>query len=160
LIAYHLPLDASIDCGNNVTIIKKIGIKNFVPFGIYDGNYIGYSGEFDSPTNIETISKLLEVDLNDRYIRYLSFGKKNIKSVAVISGGGSSCLNEAIDKNIDLFITGELQHYNYHTVLEGKINLLAAGHYYTETFGVKALAEKIKNELGIDYIFCDHPTNF
>ncbi len=160
LIGYHLPLDASIDVGNNASIMRQIGIKEFVSFGNYHGVYIGYSGTFDKSLDIETIAKSLKVDLNERYIRYLSFGKKNIKSVAVVSGGGSSCLVEAIEKNIDLFITGEVPHYNYHTVLEGKINLLAAGHYYTETFGVKALAENIKKEFGIDYVFCDHPTNF
>jgi len=88
----------------------------------------------------------------------LDFGNEKIKNIGVVSGGGSSALNEAIDKDLDCFVTGEIPHYAYQLAKEGKINLIAAGHYATETLGVKALMNPVKEKFNVEVKFIDAPS--
>lgn len=86
------------------------------------------------------------------------FGKKKISRIGVISGGGSFALQEAADKGIDVLLIGEFKHGAYHTAKELGIHVIAAGHYQTETFGVKALMPVLKKKFGVDVVFLDAPT--
>ncbi|OHD20550.1 MAG: Nif3-like dinuclear metal center hexameric protein, partial [Spirochaetes bacterium GWC1_27_15] len=156
LIAFHLPLDCNSECGNNAQILKRIGVSDLVSFGYYKGFPIGFMGEFDNSLDIDQICNKLGLLLHG--IKYLNFGTKEIKKIAVVSGGGGSCFDEAIQKKVDLFITGDAEHTLYHMAAENKINLLFAGHYFTETFGIKAIQKKIEEEFNIYTIFCDIPT--
>jgi len=161
LIASHLPLDAHSEFGNNIVLAKKIGIKKPEPFLLYNDTYIGFKGELERSLPIEIIVERLGTTMKD--VRcYLPFGKKEIKTVGIVSGGAGSGGNvhDAIAEKLDLYISGEGRHSTYHKALEGKINVLLAGHYFTETFGVKALGEKIKKELKIECEFIDCPTGF
>ncbi|HOJ64395.1 MAG TPA: Nif3-like dinuclear metal center hexameric protein [Spirochaetota bacterium] len=158
LISYHLPLDAHPEYGNNAQILKKLGIINMQPFGKYKGNLIGFKGECEKPITIENICDKLGVILNKNNVSYLGFGKKEIKKIGVVSGGASDNVYDAIEEKLDLFITGESSHEIYHTALENNINVLFAGHYHTETFGIKAIQNKIEEEFKIYTIFCDIPT--
>lgn len=156
LIAYHLPLDSHELYGNNIQILKRINVKNTVPFGYYRGFPVGFEGISEIAFSIDDVLNML--NLNKKNILYLDNGTKKIKKIAVLSGDGESYFDEAIEKNIDLFITGERNHILYHKSIESKINILFAGHYFTETFGVKALMEHISEKLGIDGEFIDIPT--
>jgi len=158
LISYHLPLDANIEYGNNSEILRKLGINEIEPFGKYKGNFIGFKGETDRPFSIENICDKLGVFLNKNNVHYLGFGKKEIKKIGVVSGGAADNIYDAIAENLDLFITGDSSHEVYHVALENKINVLFAGHYHTETFGIKAIQKKIEKEFNIYTIFCDIPT--
>jgi putative NIF3 family GTP cyclohydrolase 1 type 2 len=158
MIAYHLPLDCHPAYGNNAQILKKIGIENKKPFGFYKGIQIGFAGADDKPFSIIDICGRLGIEINGETVRYLGFGKKDIVNIAVVSGGGGSCFAEAVDTNTDLFITGDAEHELYHSAKENNINLLFAGHYFTETFGVKALCELVRNEFNISTAFCEIPT--
>jgi putative NIF3 family GTP cyclohydrolase 1 type 2 len=87
------------------------------------------------------------------------FGKKDCTTAAVISGGSASSVREAIEsKDIDLFVTGESSHSVYHECLEGKINMIAGGHYNTEVWGVQAVIRHCMAETGIECEFVDVPT--
>jgi putative NIF3 family GTP cyclohydrolase 1 type 2 len=78
--------------------------------------------------------------------------------VAVVTGAASSFLREARDAGIDTFITGEGPHHTFFDAEEWGLNLIYAGHYATETVGVKALAEHLEGKFGIPWDFIDHPT--
>jgi dinuclear metal center YbgI/SA1388 family protein len=158
LIAYHLPLDCHAIYGNNIQILKKIGIENNIPFGHYKGMQIGFMGDMVEALDIDDICGKLGIKINGETVRYLDFGKKNISRIAAVSGGGGSCFCDAITENADLFITGDAEHELYHTAKENNINLLFAGHYFTETFGVKALCELVRNEFNISTAFSEIPT--
>ena len=89
----------------------------------------------------------------------LDFGKKQIKTVAIISGGAGDDLDQAIAANVDLYITGELGHEQYHLARENNISVIAAGHYNTETVGVSLVMEKLTKDTGIEGVFIHSPTN-
>jgi putative NIF3 family GTP cyclohydrolase 1 type 2 len=88
----------------------------------------------------------------------LAFGPAEIRSVAVVSGSGSSTLAEAISKGLDCFVTGEGRHEDHHLALEGRINALYIGHYQSETLGVKAMGKEIAAKFGVETVFIDEPT--
>ena len=107
------------------------------------------------------MSKAIEVTATQFATVMLNKTKLNhneITKIAVVSGGGSFSINEAINNDIDLLITGDPDHTLYHTAKENNINILFAGHYFTETFGIKAIQEVIENKFKISTIFLDIPT--
>jgi putative NIF3 family GTP cyclohydrolase 1 type 2 len=142
--------------GNNVSLLKFIGIKeeSFRPFGLYHCNYISYSGEFKNPIEIKTIdSKLKEIALDKVYS--FPFGKKFIRTVGVVSGGGSFAGAECKNKDIDLFITGETSHELYNYAKDSQLSIIFASHYATEIFGVMNLGKLINEKFGISFTFID-----
>lgn len=156
LFAAHLPLDAHPFLGNNAQIALRLGMKSFDPFANFRGNWIGFKGRLPFPMTLEEVGSLLG------YSPVLSIALKNhdrkIESVAIVSGSGGSDLEEAIREGVDLFITGEFHHDKFHIAKEGKIDVLAFGHYQSETFGVKALQRWSEKELNIDTVFIDSET--
>jgi len=154
LIAQHLPLDMHPEIGNNAQILKLLDANELLPFGMEKGCFYGYKTEFPRGLTIEQINN----KLNIKNKIYLDFGNKSIKKTAVVSGSGSKFLNEAINDNIDLFITGDSEHIVYHAAKESGINVLFAGHYYTETFGIKALMGLIEKNFKVETFFIDIPT--
>ena len=89
----------------------------------------------------------------------LDFGNEKIKTVAIISGGAGDDLEQAIADNVDLYITGELGHEQFHLAKENEISVIAGGHYNTETVGVSLVMEKLMQETNIQGVFIDAPTN-
>jgi dinuclear metal center YbgI/SA1388 family protein len=157
LYASHLPLDLHPTLGNNANIAKAAGLKELRPFGLYKGENIGFEGVFPRPVTIKSVSDAIK-KLYGGPVSTLPFGPQKIRGAAVISGGGTACLPEAIEKKIDLFITGEPSHENHHLALEGKINVVYGGHYHTEKPGVMALGEFLSKKFGIETVFLDVPT--
>ena len=157
LIAYHLPLDANNPYGNNFGLAKKIGLNNLEQFGFWHNMKIGVRGEFDSPKSIDEISLLIGKHTHTEP-RKFSVGKKQIKTVGISSGGSSDLTQQAADEKLDLFISGEFSHEDYHLAQELGINVIAAGHYGTEITGVSLIKEKIDKELALKTIFIDLPT--
>lgn len=157
LYACHIPLDANDDVGNNYGLAKKIDVKNLGAFGLWHSMSIGVQGEFETEVSLEEICNRLK-EHSVKPIKMLSFGKKDIKTIAIVSGGAEDLLTEAIEKNIDVYITGELSHETYHTAKEHSINVIAGGHYDTEIIGVSLVAEKVKKEKGLETVFLDVPT--
>ena len=155
LIAYHLPLDAHAQVGNNAVILKKLDIESFIPFAECKSTQIGCIGSVKTAFTIKNI--LDKLGLKDNY-KYLDFGTKDIKKIGVVSGGGTSWLQEAIQNGVELFITGDSSHQDYHVIKEHGINVLFAGHYFTETFGINALKDVIFKDFNISIKFADIPT--
>ena len=157
LYAAHLPLDMNEEFGNNVGLAHTLGLKEIKPFGEHKGVKIGFKGLLEKPkTRAEIITELFGGW--DNSIKMLPFGKDQIQSVAMISGDAPFELLQAIDEDIDLYLTGESSHVLYHTALEAGINVIFGGHYATEVYGVKLLADKVSKELSIETVFIDVPT--
>ena len=157
LYAAHIPLDANKEVGNNYGLANRLGLQNQEEFGFWRGMGIGVKGKFESQLSIDQVISKLFVD-NQKPLCVLPFGKKEISTVGIISGGASHDVYQAIEQNLDLYITGEIGHDNYHQCLENKINFIAGGHYQTETVGVSLLMKKLKEEKNIDTVFIDVPT--
>ncbi|OQX21704.1 MAG: Nif3-like dinuclear metal center hexameric protein [Candidatus Altiarchaeales archaeon A3] len=157
LYATHLPLDKHLEVGNNIQFLKIFGInKEIKEFGTYHGIKIGYAGRFEKEKNLSDFVSEVEKNLNTG-CEILKFGMTKIRSVGVVSGGAASLIDEAIE-SVDCFVTGEPSHQVYHIAKEGKINVIFAGHYATETLGVKAMAKLINKKFGIETKFIDVPT--
>ncbi|WP_297418660.1 Nif3-like dinuclear metal center hexameric protein [Thermococcus sp.] len=157
LYAAHLPLDVHPEVGNNVELLKLLGLEPKGPFGEYRGLSIGYWGEFERPEPIEKVAQIIAEKL-DATVKTYEFGKREIKTVGAVSGEGAFALEEAWKKGIDLLITGEFGHADYLTAIDLPQSVLVAGHYKTETLGVKALMGLLKERFGLDVFFIDEPT--
>lgn len=157
LYACHLPLDAHPEIGNNAGIAHRLGLINLQPFGEWHGCTIGIKGEMPRESSLDDILERLFPDGN-KPVHVLPFGIKKIRSIGIISGGASDEIQQAIDQDLDIYITGEIAHQKYHVALEHKIHVIAGGHYQTETVGVRLVAERLGRETGIDTVFIDVPT--
>ena len=159
LYASHLPLDKHEIYGNAAQLAKLINLQNLKPFGKYHDETVGFAGELDSEQNIIEFVQHLKEELNTNKIKALPFGKKEVKTVAIVTGGGSFALTEAAENGFDVLLTGETSHQSFHPAKEEKINVVFAGHYATETLGLKALAALIKEKFDIEVGFIDIPTD-
>ena len=156
LYACHLPLDWHPEYGNNAELLRVLSIKKMGEFGEYHGKRIGYWGKTSTAMPMDAFVKLVDKALKTRSW-YVDFGRR-VRNVGVVSGGGWSAIHDAEELGIDTFLTGEPSHSAYSLAEEMKVNLIFAGHYATETLGVKAVGEMLKKKLGLAVEFIDHPT--
>jgi dinuclear metal center YbgI/SA1388 family protein len=155
----HLPLDAHHQFGNNIQLANALKLKFVEPFGDYHGTTIGFQGELPSKMSIEKVSSAFQTFCGGTPT-ILPFGKKDIESIGIVSGGGSKAIPEAVEKNLDCFITGESFHSDHHFALESKMNVIYLGHYHSEKCGVKAIGKEIEKKFKIETTFLDEPTLF
>ena len=157
LCAYHIPLDANNPYGNNYGLASRLDLKNCQPFGSWRGMVLGVKGELEAPLTLDEIAQ--KIARPGHAVRsVLPLGKEKIKTVGIISGGASEDVADAAELGLDCYITGEFMHEDYHIAQESKINVIAGGHYETETVGVSLVMQKVQQELGIECIFIDEPT--
>lgn len=157
LIAYHIPLDANEFVGNNFGLAKRIGLEKVRPFGKWRGMTLGASGELPSECTIEELAQKLFPN-GEKPAHIFPFGKKMIKKVAIISGGAGDDFSQAVKIGADAYITGEVGHEEFHAIEESGINVIAGGHYNTETVGVQLVQKRLEEDKGLDTVFIDIPT--
>jgi len=157
LYACHLPLDAHAELGNNAVLAGMLGLRDVMPFGEYHGVKIGLKGRLEPALTVDEIVRLA-LPAGDAPRSLLPFGPKTVSRVAVVSGGAAFESLQAIAEGIELYVTGEPSHSVYHEAMEAGLNFVAAGHYATEVHGVKAVAERVARELGIQTVFIEYPT--
>lgn len=157
LFACHLPLDAHPLYGNNAQMCIKLGIEGFEPFCKYKGRYIGFKGRMPRPMTVEEVSKALGFHGKAGVVS-LGFGKPLVETCGIVSGAGGDDVSDAIAEGLDLYITGTCPHEVYHLCKESGMNVLAGGHYLSETFGVRALQRLTEEEFGIGTVFIDAET--
>jgi dinuclear metal center YbgI/SA1388 family protein len=157
LYAVHLPLDQHPTLGNNAGLAELLGLENIEPFGLYHGRKIGYKGTFPVPLGIEAAVQRIGF-MGRPPLGVYPFGREKNASCAVVSGGAAAEALQALDEGIDLFVTGEMSHEVYHQCLEGRLNMIAGGHYSTEVWGVRRVMERCATELHLDVEFIDVPT--
>lgn len=156
LYAAHLPLDLHREYGNNAQLSRMLGLQNLRKFGRYHGIKIGYAGTFEKPVTVDAIRAVLNRKLNTT-CRVFRFGRDRIRSIGIISGGGGSILPEACRQRLDCFLVGEIDLAIYNAAKEYGMNLIVAGHYATETVGVRALMPLVKEAFGVGTVFVDDP---
>jgi dinuclear metal center YbgI/SA1388 family protein len=157
LYAAHLPLDQDPELGNNAGLADLLEIQNREPFGLYRGRKIGYKGKLARPLTIEEAVKRIAFAGRPPLGVY-PFGEGESRTCAVVSGGAAEEALQAIEEGIDLYVTGESSHTVYHQALEGRLNLIAGGHYATEVWGVRRLMERCAAQLNMAVEFIDVPT--
>lgn len=155
LYASHLPLDKHPEVGNNPLLARQLGLEVRGEFGLFDGQMIGVWGECDwaRADLVERVRQLL-----GRAPRVLGFGPERVRRVGVVTGGGGGIIPQAAAAGLDSYVTGEGAHWTYFDAEELRLNVLYAGHYATETIGVKALAAHLEERFGLPWSFLDHPT--
>ncbi|MBR9679795.1 MAG: Nif3-like dinuclear metal center hexameric protein [Candidatus Altiarchaeota archaeon] len=148
LYSCHLPLDVHPKIGNNVLIMQALGITEYERFG-----KIGYSAKL----KLE-LSELVSL-VSDKIgkTNLLKFGSDKVNNLIVSSGGSTDTVFSAPTGST--FLLGEFQHYGYHFAKEKQLNIISAGHYATETFGVRALGNTIQKKFGLECKFIDIPTH-
>jgi dinuclear metal center YbgI/SA1388 family protein len=155
--AYHLPLDAHPEVGNNALIADGLGCTQREPFGVHRGRPIGFAGHFpgDGIASTELFERVGA--LVGRAPLVFDSGRARVRRIGIISGGGASILDEAVNANLDAFLTGEPSEPAMAQARETAVHFIAAGHYATETFGVRALGERVAQRFGVGHEFIDVP---
>jgi dinuclear metal center YbgI/SA1388 family protein len=161
LYSAHIPLDVHPEVGNNAVLARQLGLMDIEPFGDHKGVLIGAAGRVPAAFNTRealrsAIAATLSIDLNG--IRLIPGGLEEVSKVGVITGGAGSAIGQARDAGCDAFITGEGAAHTYFDAMELGINVFYAGHYATETLGVRALAEHLGTRFALPWEFHDHPT--
>jgi dinuclear metal center YbgI/SA1388 family protein len=154
LYVCHLPLDAHGDVGNNVQMAKILGLSHLKTFAPYKGKNLGWWGMTDEALTNELIAKRLGF----YYPFILPYGKKEIHTVGFVSGAGSDDVDAAMELGLDCFVTGVAQHEQFSDCVEGKMNMVAGGHYDSEVFGVKAVGKLLSEKYGLETKFLSDPS--
>jgi dinuclear metal center YbgI/SA1388 family protein len=158
LYAVHLPLDAHPEVGNNAEMARLLRLADTRAFGTYHRLDIGVAGVLEPPLDIPTlIGRVIEA-LGTPPIRVLDHGPDEIRTVGCVSGGAASMMDQAATEELDAYITGETSHTFFHQAAERGLNVVFAGHYATETLGVKALARHLEDRFGVETVFLHIPT--
>ena len=154
LLAYHLPLDAHPELGNNAQLAKLLGIQGNHSLQVGDTNSVVRHGHIPNGIRLDKFVERVKAQLH-REPLVEAAGPNEIHTVAWCTGGGQSYIELAAEKGIDLFITGEASEQTIHTAREMGIHFVSAGHHATERYGVKALGEHLAKELALDVSFVD-----
>lgn len=153
--ASHLPLDVHPTLGNNACLAGELGIEPVGNFGVFSGQPVGVWGNL--LIRREALAARLD-DLLGVRVKLIPGGPEMISRVGVITGGAGSMIETAVEARLDAFVTGEGAHHTYFDAMENRINVYYAGHYATETFGVRALGRHLEERFGLPFEFLDSPT--
>jgi len=158
LYVAHLPLDGHEELGNAAGLADLLGLDSRERFGRIGPEYAGLAGQADG-LRPEDVRETLEADLDHGAggVRHLDFGPDRIDEVAILTGSGADWFDEALDRGVDTFVTGEGKQKLYHEAKEAGVHVYLAGHYATETFGVRALAA-LAADWGLETTMFDAPT--
>jgi len=156
LLAYHLVLDAHDAYGNNALIARDFELASVEPFGEHQGHRIGRRGRFDPPVPSAAFVERVRAVFGGEPLVF-PFGPDPVASVGIVSGGAVHDVAQAVAAGLDAYITGEAKEFVQEYAREAGITYVAAGHYRTETFGVRALGELLQRELGLAHVFLDVP---
>jgi dinuclear metal center YbgI/SA1388 family protein len=157
LAAYHLPLDAHPEIGNNALLARALGADTLEPFALHRGEPIGFLAELpdDGLTVHELSTRVHEILAREPLV--FAAGPARVRRVAIVSGAGADYLADAAAAGADAFITGEPAERVMAQARELDVHFLAAGHYATETLGIRRLGEHLSERFGLRHVFIDVP---
>jgi dinuclear metal center YbgI/SA1388 family protein len=151
LAAYHLPLDAHPQVGNNALLAEALGASSHVPFAD-----VGRGATFAEPVGAaELFARVAAVTGREPLV--FDAGPAEVRRLAIVSGGAASRLDPAIAEGYDAFLTGEPKENVMADAREAGVHFIAAGHYATETFGVRRLGDLLAERFGIVHSWVDLP---
>jgi dinuclear metal center YbgI/SA1388 family protein len=151
----HLPLDAHPRLGNNVQLCNALGFRALKPFFVSRETALGFQAA--TRLNRDELALRLAKAVGGR-VEVIPGGPAVCRRIGVVTGGAGSELKKAVAEGVDTFITGEGPHWTFALAEELGVNVLYAGHYATETFGVRALAAHLAQRFRVPWSFIDHPT--
>jgi dinuclear metal center YbgI/SA1388 family protein len=157
LAAYHLPLDAHPEIGNNALLRDALGLDpDERPFGEAKGSAVGLIGRTADPIDIAELRRRLTEAVGQDPLVF-DAGPERISSVGIVTGSGGFALHEAGPLGLDALVTGEPSEPVMGEAREYGIHFLAGGHYATETFGIRRLGELVAERFGVEHEFIDVP---
>lgn len=148
----HLPLDFHPEIGNNILLARAMCLKSIQPILLKDGFATAVVGEWDGSRN--DLQKAIENAVG-RAAQFCACGNETPGKVAVMTGDAGSEVGKIAELGIDTFVTGEGPHWSFIEAEERKMNVFYAGHYATETFGVKALGQWLVKEFNLQATFLE-----
>lgn len=153
LLAYHLPLDAHPELGNNAQMGRKLGLT---PVGSAGEHNLVMLGQLGMGIDIKStvLAAYVARHFGGRVTLYAS-SSRAVRTIAWCTGAGGGFLRDAIEAGADAFITGEISEHHIHEARESNVTLIAAGHHATERGGVAALGAYIAERYGVRYQFID-----
>jgi dinuclear metal center YbgI/SA1388 family protein len=159
LLAYHLPLDAHPEKGNNVLWLNRLGFTvEGVALGGSRGMPIGAIGAAPKRLILSDVVEQITRETGVAPLVY-ALGPQTVRRLGVVTGGGQGYLLEAIARGCDTFLTGEVGEPTQGIAQEEGVNFIAAGHYNSEKIGVRALGTLLQAQFGVETIFCDVPNS-
>ncbi len=153
LLAYHLPLDAHPEVGNNVQLAAIMDWSVAARFGEQD---LVLEGSPSQPQSLQELSRDIETRL-DTSVLAIAAGDHPVTRLAWCSGAAQGFIEAAAARGVDAFVSGEVSEPTFHLARELGIHYVAAGHHATERYGVQALGAEIANRFGISQQFIDIP---
>ena len=152
LIAYHLPLDAHPEFGNNIQLAQCMGWIHEAAFG--DQNLLNIGTLPESQGSLKTLSARIAAETG-RTPTAIGRQDKPLRRIAWCTGGAQGYFQAAIDAGADVYVTGEISEAQYHLARETDTAFIAAGHHATERYGIQALAQAAARQFGIETCFFD-----
>ncbi len=151
----HLPLDLHPEVGNNILLAQALEIGRPEPFFPHNRQNLGFavSTQIDRAELIGRLKRVL-----GRELWVCPAGPAEVRRVGILTGGAGAEVERAKAEGIDTFVTGEGPHHTFALAEELRVNLIYGGHYATETFGVRALAERVASQFALPWSFVDHPS--
>ena len=154
LLAYHLPLDAHPEVGNNVQLARTLNIEVDGELRDQSNHLCGMYGHLAQLTSAENFKQQID-HLLQRKSTHIHAGTSDITTIGWCTGAGQNFIEVAAQQKLDAYISGEISEATTHTAREAKIHYFAAGHHATERYGVQALAEHLAKYFGIEHEFVD-----
>jgi dinuclear metal center YbgI/SA1388 family protein len=151
LVAYHLPLDAHPEVGNNALILAQLGFERAERFGD-----VGWTGRASEPVARDELLERCRRAFVQEPVAFAD-GPEEVRTIGVVSGGGAFALSEAVERGLDAMVSGEPSEPAIAEAHEAGITFIAGGHYATETFGVRRLGELVAERFGVEHRFVDVP---
>ncbi|MDD4910930.1 MAG: Nif3-like dinuclear metal center hexameric protein [Sideroxydans sp.] len=151
LLAYHLPLDAHPDMGNNAQLGRRL---DFVEEGRFGEQDIAFYGRLRTPQTLAELKVNIEKTLQ-RESQVIGDLNRHIERVAWCSGGGQSYFEQAIALGVHVFMTGEASEQCFHLANEAGVGFIAAGHHATERYGIQSVGENVAAQFGVEHRFFD-----
>lgn len=156
LIAYHLPLDAHAEFGNNVQLAQRLGLVVTGPLDPLDLRVVGNTGELAAPeTAGRFVARVRQV--LGREVLHIGEPDALIRTVGWCTGGAQGYIGQAVAAGVDLYLTGEVSEQTVHIARESGIQFLACGHHATERYGVQAVGDWLAARFGIEHRHIDIP---
>ncbi len=158
LVAYHLPLDGHDVLGNNALLATALKLDDQQPFAEHRGRLLGRYGTLRTPTALHDLADRLGVAIGSRPLVFAG-GPDPVRTVGVVSGGAAREIASAAALGLDCFITGEPDEESPYLARELGVSLIAAGHHATETVGVRAVGERLRDVFGVEthFLAVDNP---
>jgi dinuclear metal center YbgI/SA1388 family protein len=156
LLAYHLPLDAHSEVGNNAPALRALGGVDLEPFAPHGGRPIGWRAKLASPVVAKDFLARVEAFYGAKATAFLA-GPAMIRTVGLVSGGAQKDASRAVAAGLDCFITGEISEPNLHIAEEEGLHHISIGHHASERVGARELAVYLARTFGVVAEFVDVP---